>query len=203
MIESFEQQALDSFYLENKRRVEFSRDDWKRLQPCMKVMKVDAQCLLQEAGSPVSYHYFIVSGLIRNFYTSPEGKEHNKSFYQENYIAGNFSAVLQNAPSRFSIETLTPCTLIQYPINQLKIVCEKSLGWERLFNCCCQLMLIRNERREAELLTLSARERYLLLLKNLPDIHNQIRQYHIASYLGITPEALSKHKKQWLKTQSL
>jgi CRP-like cAMP-binding protein len=61
-------------------------------------------------------------------------------------------------------------------------------------------MLIRNERGETELLTMTAKQRFLQFNRNFSEYHGRIPQYHIASYLGITPAALSKHKKQWLSS---
>jgi CRP-like cAMP-binding protein len=175
-------------------------DDWPDIYDSVKVIDVEAKHCLQRDGEAVTHHYFVVSGLVRLFYQTRDGKELNKAFYGENYIVGNLSAVILNEPSRFSAETLEPCKLIELPFNKLLSLYMHSPSWQKVFNHGCQMMLIRNERREAELLTMTAKQRFLQFNRNFSEYQGRIPQYHIASYLGITPEALSTHKKQWLSS---
>ena len=173
--------------------------EWRKFSSVTKVLQVPEKYILQEAGQAVKHHHFLVDGLVRLFYTTPEGKDINKCFYGNNHIIGNLSAIILEEPSRFAIETLEPCTLVQFPIANLDTL--SSNGLERLFDYGCRMMLVRTERREAELLTMTAKQRFLQFIKNFPGYLDRIPQYHIASYLGITPVALSKYKKQWLESQ--
>jgi len=183
-------------------QVGFDRAEWERRVPAFKLLQVDARYCLQEAAQPVTNNYFIIKGLVRFYYFTPEGKELNKGFYAEHNMVGNLSAMVLNERSRFVIETLEPSVLLQMPLDkaQLKTLDSGDSCWNRFFNYCCRMMLIRNERREAELLTLSAKERLQQFIKNCPDLWQRIPQYHIASYLGITPVALSKYKNTWLES---
>lgn len=190
--------AFDIFYQELQRRVGMPRSDWAQLKAHCKVREVPAKYCLQEIGQTASHCHFIVSGLVRYYYNK-QGKELNKAFYKEGWPVGNLSAMIMEEPSRFAIETLEPCILIQYAVKDRHTLAEQYPSWGQFFSRSCELMLVRNERREAELLTSSSRERYLQFLKNFPDFEQRIPQYHIASYLGITPVALSKYKKQWLE----
>lgn len=174
-------------------------EDWSSVVEHLKVVHVPKKTVIQAAGETVSYHYFLCDGLVRFYYPTRDGKELNKGFYGENYIVGSLSAVILKEPARFSVETLEACTLIELPLNNFHDLYLNAPSWQRLYNHSCQMMLVRNERREAELLTLSAKQRYLQFSRNFPDYLTRIPQYHIASYLGITPEALSKYKQQWLE----
>lgn len=176
-----------------------SEKAWIKYQPEMSIIKAEENFQLQHAGLPVSRFYFLLNGLVRFHYNTPDGKELNKSFYGENNIVGSLSALIMDEPCRFGVSTLERSTLIEMPYRSKANVWASSPEWQEVFNRCCQLMLIRNERREHELLTLSAKERFLQLIKNFPEYSTRIPQYHIASYLGITPVALSKYKKDWLK----
>ncbi|WP_423894855.1 Crp/Fnr family transcriptional regulator [Candidatus Pelagadaptatus aseana] len=180
------------------RQVGMPDDEWLQLEPLVNVREVPAKYTLQKIGSVATHHYFVVKGLVRFYYITPEGKELNKGFYGEDYIAGSLSAMIMEEPNRFAIETLEPSIVIDLPLKQIHAVSGPGTAWERLVNHCCQLMLVRNERREAELLTLTAKQRFLQFVRNFPGYLERIPQYHIASYLGITPVALSKYKKQWL-----
>ena len=180
-------------------KVRVSQADWEIIQHYLSVRMVPAKSCLQTPGSAVKNHYFINQGLVRLFYITPEGKDINKGFYREDDIVGSLSGLILKEPSRFGIETIEPCTLVDIDLRDFGTLLEKCEGWSRIFNHSCQMMLIRNERREAELLTLSSKARFLQCLKNLGSDMERIPQYHIASYLGITPAALSRYKNQWLR----
>jgi CRP-like cAMP-binding protein len=170
------------------------KSEWEATCKNLEVIKVPKKHVLQEIGKPSTVHYFVLEGLVRYYYLGLDGKEHNKAFYDKGHIVGSLSAIILNEPARYCIETIEPCTLIALPLNS-------SVSLE-LFNYGCQMMLVRNERREAELLTMSAKERFLQFHRNFPSYFDRIPQYQIASYLGITPVALSRYKEQWLEEQS-
>lgn len=171
--------------------------DWEVLRAQLTVQQVPKKHVLQQIGEHSSTHYFAVEGLIRYYYLGLDGKEHNKAFYDKGHIVGSLSALILNEPARYCIETIEPCCLIAIPHANNSNMVESAL-WQQLFNFGCQMMLVRNERREAELLTLSAKERFLQFHRNFPSYSDRIPQFQIASYLGITPVALSRYKKQWL-----
>lgn len=190
--------VLECFYSEVDRWVDMPKLEWDLLLPYMKVMSIEEKTELQSIGDNVSVFNFLYSGLVRYYYLNEQGQERNKAFYREMWLLGNLSAVIMEECSRFAIETLEPSVVVQYPISALKSIMLESPAWTRLFNRSCQLMLVRNERREAELLSDSSKDRYLQFLKNFHDLEGRIPQYHIASYLGITPVALSRYKTLWL-----
>ncbi|NIB43476.1 Crp/Fnr family transcriptional regulator [Pseudomaricurvus alkylphenolicus] len=192
------QYCLDRMYRVVRDQVGFTSADWRLFAPFLNIREVDSRHILQATGESANNHHFVVRGLVRFFYITQEGKELNKGFYGEDYIVGSLSSVILNEPSRFSIATLEPCTLVELRLDQLQKLQGRCASWDRLFEYCCQMMLVRNERREAELLTLSAKERFQRFVHNFPGYIQRIPQYHIATYLGITPEALSRFKKQWL-----
>jgi len=198
-MEAESSRILAAVHRDLRERVELSDADWARIRPHLSLQETGSKHQLQAIGEPVSRHYFLLRGLVRFYYLSPEGKELNKAFYAEGNIVGNLSALILNEPSRFAIETLEPSLLLVFPFEPLKQLVSDCPGWDRLFNYGCQMMLLRNERREAELLTLSAAERFRQFVHNFPRALERIPQYHIASYLGISPEALSRFKRQWLQ----
>jgi CRP-like cAMP-binding protein len=179
--------------------IEFPQDEWESFLPCLAVKEVAAKHCLQVIGEKTTHHYFIAEGLVRFYYITPEGKELNKGFYKNNHIVGSLSAVILDEPCRFSIETLEPSILVEIDLSLMRALAPEMPSWQRLHLYSCQMMLIRNERREAELLTLTAQQRFQQFVRNFPDLLERIPQYHIASYLGITPVALSKYKQQWLQ----
>lgn len=190
--------ALSLMFEQLHQQFALSEQEWSSFLSEMSVSQVESKHLLQAAGQSVTHFYFLVEGLVRFYYVTPDGKELNKAFYGEKNIVGSLSALILNETCRFSVETLEPSTLVKLPYDSTGDIWQKSPGWQNVFNRCCQLMLVRNERREAELLTLSTKQRFLQFVQNFPDYLDRIPQYHIATYLGITPVALSKYKNQWL-----
>ena len=190
--------SIDALFHSFEQHIELTAADRATMTPYLRACNVAAKTSLQAIGAPVKQHYFLVKGLVRLYYITPEGKDINKGFYSEGHIVGNLSGLILNEPSRFGIETLEPCELIEMDLRDFPQLMQHCHGWAQLFNQSCQKMLIRNERREAELLTLSAKARFRQFVKNFGDDMERIPQYHIASYLGVTPAALSRYKHRWL-----
>jgi CRP-like cAMP-binding protein len=193
---------MNEMYKALNKNSNFCEADWKLHEFDIDVIKVGAKHRLQKAGQSGDTHYFIIKGLVRLFYVTPQGKEYNRCFYDEGSIVGSLTSVILDEPCRFSIETLEPCVLVRLPLNEIYTPERQANGWDQLFNHSCQLMLMHTERREADLLTMTAKDRFLQFVETFPGYMQRIPQYHIASYLGITPVALSKYKKQWLNESS-
>lgn len=135
---------------------------------------------------------FIHKGLCRFFYSSEEGKEFNKSFCAESGFMGSYSAYLLDKPSYFSIQALEDCVLLQAPFASLAALYSEHECWNTLGRKMAEQLYLKKELREAEFLLHSARVRYRHFLLDYPNLESRLPQYHIASYLGITPVALSR-----------
>ncbi|OUR97567.1 hypothetical protein A9Q81_12890 [Gammaproteobacteria bacterium 42_54_T18] len=196
---SIEASALTAMHRHYDQLVTFPLDEWEMLRYHLTVKTVNEKYTLQPIGEKSTKNFFLVKGLVRYYYLTPEGKELNKGFYSSNHMVGSLSAAILDEPCRFGIETLEPCVLVELDLVGLRSCSERNPAWQRLYLHSCEMMLIRNERREAELLTMNAKQRFQQFVRNFPDYLERIPQYHIASYLGVTPVALSKYKKQWLE----
>lgn len=174
-----------------------SQAEWDVLKTCLTVHRYPARHYLLKVGELAKSQYFVASGLVRLYYLGIDGKEYIKGFYCENIMVGNLSAMIMDEPSRFAIETLEPCVLIELESKEDYGPALQPFV-DRLLLHHYRSLLVRNERREASLLTMSAKERFLHFVRTFPGDINRIKQYHIASYLGITSVALSREKRQWL-----
>jgi len=140
--------------------------------------------------------YIVTSGLLKAFYISEKGREIIKSFLLPGDIIGGTPSIFNKEETSFHLQCIKNSTLLKIPIETLQQAIKKShdisLGIiEHLLTRC-----IKKERREYELLFLSAQERYIEMMKNTPQVINQVTQNDIAHYLGITPVALSRIKKR-------
>ncbi len=157
--------------------------------------------MLVSAGQRSSSIYLIRSGLLRLFYTDQEGRERNKAFYGDGDITGPVSAIMTGRPANFSIQALEACDLIAADLETLLQLAPSHSEVSRLVIALLSSAFMRNEEREALLLTCNAEQRYRWLLEHQAELVERIPQYHIAAYLGVDAVSLSRIKRK-LKSDS-
>ena len=162
----------------------------------MRLRSVDPDELLVETGADSQHIYLVQSGLVRLFYTDTEGRERNKAFYGAGDITGPVSAIISGRPASFCIQALESCELIQADLQQLLQVAPTDAAISRLVIRLLADAFMRNEQREALLLTCNAEQRYRWLLEHQAELIERIPQYHIASYLGVDAVSLSRIKRK-------
>ena len=138
---------------------------------------------------------FIWSGLFRVFYQTEQGDERILVFRNENRFLAAFSAFLEGRPSWYGIQALEPSVLLCIHINEYKRLVAEHPYWSQFSRKYVESIFVEKEKREREFLSESAETRYLNFKKNYPNIENRVPQYQVASYLGITPVALSRIRK--------
>lgn len=148
---------------------------------------------LQEVSTKI---YMLVSGSIRCYISTESGKEFNKSFYLPISFVGSLTALLKRKPSTLIFEALTDCKVYELDFYHLMELCNKQPKLKSLYTKILESLFVKYEKRLVEMISLNATDRYLQLLKQNPNIEDLISQYHIASYLGITPVQLSRIRKK-------
>lgn len=137
----------------------------------------------------------VCSGVARLFYTRADGKEFNKGFVSAPDFMSVLESLITREPSRLSIEALTPMQLFVAPYSGIGSFFERDLYWERLGRRIVEQVYVKKVRREASLLMDSAAARYQAFVAEHPTLGDSVPDYHVAAYLGITPEALSRLKR--------
>ena len=151
--------------------------------------------LLVRAGEPMRDFFFIISGLVRYYYSTENGKEFNKAFALENHFAGSFGAEVGQESCRFSIQALEQTEALVIPVQVIREGYDRHHCWERVGRKMAERVAVSKELREGEFLLDSAETRYRRFLATYPALAKRINQFHIASYLGITDVALSRIRK--------
>ncbi len=146
---------------------------------------------------------FVNKGVLRMYYLSPAGKEINTMFFFENDFATSFQSLLQQRPGRYFIQALEDCELITVAHDTLQNAYEHSHLWNKFGRIIAEKSYIISEKRIESLLFLDAEERYLNLVKTYPRVFEQVPLYHIASYLGIERESLSRLRKKLSKATTI
>ena len=174
-------------------------DEWRRFESMFQKRVLKQGEYLIRSGERSIHLGFINAGLLRFFYQSPRGAEFNKSFAQENSFAAAYSAFLSNTETRFSIQALEESHLLVAKLSDITGLFDKHECWGKLGRLLAEQLYIRKEQREAEFLLDDAETRYRNFQKQYPGLEGRVAQYHVASYVGITPVALSRIRKK-LKT---
>lgn len=133
---------------------------------------------------------------MRAYLTSESGKEHNKSFFFPMSFAGSLTALIKKVPSEIVYETITACKVYEIDYYKLQALCKTDIEVNNLYSRILEQVFMRYEKRQLELISLDATQRYQKLKKDIPNIDVLVPQYHIASYLSITPVQLSRIRKK-------
>ncbi|MDP3231731.1 MAG: Crp/Fnr family transcriptional regulator [Myxococcales bacterium] len=145
-----------------------------------------------QPGEKATRFAVVISGLLRHYYLDTAGKESVKAFRGPMELSGPYAEIIQGRPSRTFIEALTAAELFVFEVAEVDTAAESSLELQRLFRRFVEVQFVAKEQREYEFLLLTAEERYRQFCASLPELLQHIPQHQIASYIGITPVALSR-----------
>jgi CRP-like cAMP-binding protein len=180
---SFKKEELEKILLQYK-RVEFSKND-----------------LLVKEGSVANFYYFLESGFARSFAIDLEGNDISTKFFASKDIVIDWYSYFLKKPVRENIQAITPC--VAWKINfedfmkLFSIEAFREVGRTRLVNSFFEL-----KNHTTSMIIDPAKDRYLNLVKEKPEIVQSVPLKQIASYLGITDTSLSRIRKEIAKDKN-
>lgn len=142
---------------------------------------------------------FLKSGVIRAFYRNSEGSEYNKHFFISHNLVGGYSSLVSHTPSKIDLQALTHCQLLTANYNDLVMLYDEHPDFERFGRRLAEMFFVHKEEREVNIVMLDADKRYVIFQNQYPQLEQLVPQYHIASYLGITPTQLSRIRRKFSK----
>jgi len=175
---------------------------WDAIVPHLTSRSLTRGETLVRAGDTVDSVAFVRAGLLRMYYLRADGREFNKSFLGPGAFCGVLDALASGAPSRLSISALAATELTVLPWATFDALCRRDLAWSEVGRQMAQGLAVKKMRKEAGLLLDTAEQRYETFLAEFSELESVIADYQIASYLGITPEALSRIRRRRSKLQS-
>lgn len=155
------------------------------------VKEVSKGQLLIQQGAIADSLYFVNKGLFRTYLIS-NGNEINTEFFFENSFMSAFTSFLLHKPTSLNIEALKDASLLVISKNTLEDMYAVSPLWFAIGKHIFENEFVKKCRRESSFLQQNATERYLTLLQQYPLLEASVSLSHIASYLGIKPETLSR-----------
>lgn len=173
---------------------------WADLQELFVPQQLNRNDYLVREGSRVNSCYLLTEGVVRVFYNK-EGNEYNKTFFMPGTFPTPLTALLSDTPSSLSFQALLPSQLIKFSYSEFRVLFEKHRCLESLMLGILEQLWIKKERHDIHMVTNDATTNYMIFRQTFPELENLIPQYHIASYLGITPIQLSRIRAQLVQTR--
>lgn len=150
---------------------------------------------LLRAGDRATLSFFVVKGLVRELYVGEDGAEHTRSFVAENQTTGSLLDLLSGKPAVTFIEALEPTDTLAFGYAEFDALCARFADLNHIARKNAEAVYVRKARREHEMLALSAADRHARWLAEQPGLDARVTRRHLASYLGISPEHLSRLRR--------
>ncbi|ABG41284.1 cyclic nucleotide-binding protein [Paraglaciecola sp. T6c] len=172
-------------------------DTWQTYVACCTVKHLDKGQIFCAIGEKPTSLAFIHQGLMRAYVIDEHGNEYNKNFFSEGRFPGCMSALLNDQPSELELQALEPCQIIEIHHAKFRLALMNNMDLMKFqINYLETHWVLEKEPKEIGYLQHEARARYVTFLDKYQHILPRLPQYHIASYLGITPTQLSRIKKE-------
>lgn len=172
-----------------------NNSDWQFFSSKLQKVKLKKRSTLLEIGEIESHLYFISKGVVR-LYLPREEHDLTFGFLFENEFVTAYDSLITQKPSEYQIETLTETVLWKISNKELQEVYKKTTIGNVIGRKMAENMFLKKSKRELSLLSETAEERYLNLFSQRPKLLEQIPLKYIASYIGVTPQALSRIRKR-------
>jgi len=171
--------------------VNVPESEWEFLAEHLQTITLRKKEHMIQEGSVCRHIGFVAEGALRSYLLN-DGNEIVNEFFFETSFASSYSSFLMQTVSSLNIQALEQTTLNIIKLELLQALYSRHSCWLYLGKFMFEQQFIKKCRRETSFLRDSAACRYFAMLKLYPNIEQRIPQYYIASYLGITPETLSR-----------
>jgi len=163
--------------------------------------EVKKKSFLLHEGDVCNFEAFIVKGCMRSYFIDENGYETILQFATENWWVSDIASFSEQKPSFLFIEAMEDCLLLTIDHVHKEELFRILPQFERVFRIMVQRSLVTLQQRYFASVSKPAIERYQQFLVKYPDLSQRVPQHHIASYLGISPEFLSKIRKELFHTK--
>lgn len=186
-------------YIESKSALSLNDDEKTLIQGAFKPKHLRKRQYLLQEGDVCKHMSFIVKGSGRMYSVSEKGQEHIIRFAIENWWLGDYESYNFGIPSLYNIEVLEDSEVLMIEHEGIVELSAKVTTIDLMIREIDKKGTVATQKRIHSSISLSAEERYDNLLKAYPEFLNRFPQSMIASYLGISPETLSRIRKNLLK----
>jgi CRP-like cAMP-binding protein len=184
-----------------QRRITISDEELSRCIEFFVHKKIRRKQFLLWEGDVCRTIGFVTKGCLRNYSVDHKGEEHVIQFAVEDWWVSDLYSFLSATPAKESIDALEDSELLVLDRTSRDALFEAVPKLERFFRLLLEANLVATRKRVASLISDSAEQRYLDFLKTYPNLVERLPQNQIASFLGITPQSLSRIRKELAEKQ--
>ncbi len=174
--------------------IQLSPQELETVHSFFKHKTLKKKTFLLRQGQVCNFEAYLLKGCVKKYYIDQNGFEVILQFAVEDWWVSDIASFCEQAPSNLFIETLEETELLTIDHQGKEQLFKQLPQLERVFRLMVQRAYAVLENRFFTSISATAEERYLNFIRNYPTIPQRVPQYQIASYLGITPEALSRIK---------
>lgn len=178
-----------------KHRISPSEIDVQIFHAALNEITVRKGQFLLKPGTHVKHEYFVVKGCLSAYYMDSKGNKYIIQFAIENWWVGDFDAFYNQVPSELYIEAIEDAQLLSIHYKDLEKIYAEAPIFERYFRLLTTQAFIAQRKRILSTLEKNTQERYLEFCASYPNIKDRVPNYNIANYLGVSPENLSRVRK--------
>ena len=150
---------------------------------------------LQREGEVVKYAAFVTKGCLRNYVIDNKGREHVVMFAPENWWIVDSNSIMNGTPTTYFVDAIEDSVVLLSDKKTNETIMNRVPGYAKSFQTGVQKHAAAKDKRIVQSLTATAEERYLNFLETYPTIAQRVPQHMLASYLGVTPETVSRIRK--------
>lgn len=175
--------------------VPITENDWELFDKRLFLKEFEKGELLIRAGETENFMYFLMEGVTRIFHYS-DNIEYTLRFNFPITAFNSYASFINRTPSLINVEAITNVKAFRMSYNDMQSLYERSKNAERMGRRMIEILYVQRELKEILLHSKTAEDNYCELVKSNPVLTDQIPQKYLASYLGITPESLSRIRKK-------
>jgi len=183
------------------RFVSLTPEELSVVENCMQLREFPKKTMLLNAGDVCNFEAYVLKGCIREYFIDHKGQELTLEFAVEDWWVSDITSFENQTPSIMYIETLEDCELLVLSRAAKDELLARVPKLERMFRLMIQRHLSVLQKRLFRTVSYTAMDKFEEFLRRYPSLPQRVSQHYIASYLGITPEFLSKLRKRQMKQQ--
>lgn len=194
--------TVNSLIAHLKKVVSLNEEEEQKIWAKFKQNELRKRTFWVQNSEVCNYLSYVQKGSLRVFSIDEQLMENNVYFATDDWWVVDLKSFIECSPARFDIQALTDCTIYSIHKTNFDELLAEIPQLEKWFRTLLQNALIASENRINYKISFTAEERYIKFIEKYPTLERQISQKHIASYLGITPEHLSKIKSTRVSPKS-
>lgn len=174
----------------------FSIEEQELISSKVTLRKVKRKQMILQEGFVCKHYFFVVEGCFKMYAVDEKGNEHNLQFAAENDWISDIGSFHSKKPSKLFIEAIETSVILQIEQQDLYFLYLNITKLNIIFKVITEHKFIELQNRVLQNISSTSQQRYLNFLEQYPKLASRLPNTQIASYLGITPEFLSKIRKE-------